>query len=58
MNDLEFMELNAQELESANGGLGPFIAGIIIGMLVAEMLDKNAHSDFEEGRQAFRDRLN
>ena len=51
--NLEFMELNAQELKGVNGG-GVFVAGIIIGVLIAEMLDRNAGSDFEEGRQAFR----
>ena len=51
--NLEFMELNAQELEEVNGGAA-FMVGIIIGVLIAEMLDRNAGSDFEEGRQAFR----
>lgn len=57
MENLEFLELNAKELKEVNGGIagiGIFIAGIIIGTLIAEMLDKNANSDFEEGRQAFR----
>lgn len=53
MENSEFMELGAQELEELNGG-GVFVAGIIIGVLIAEMLDRNAGSDFEEGRQAFR----
>lgn len=55
MENLNFAELNLQELEKVNGGFGAFIAGIIIGVLIGEMLDKNAHSDFEAGRQAFRD---
>jgi lactobin A/cerein 7B family class IIb bacteriocin len=53
MKNSEFMELDAQELKGVNGG-GVFVAGIIIGVLIAEMLDRNAGSDFEEGRQAFR----
>ena len=53
MKNLGFMELDTQELADVNGG-GAFIAGIIIGVLIAEMLDRNARSDFEEGRQAFR----
>ena len=52
---LEFLELSAKELTEVNGGFGVFVAGIIIGLLVAEMLDKDANADFEEGRQAFRD---
>lgn len=55
MKNLGFLELNAQELTEVNGGIGIFVVGIIIGVLVAEMLDRNASADFEEGRQAFRD---
>ncbi|OPZ14468.1 MAG: hypothetical protein BWZ06_00962 [Bacteroidetes bacterium ADurb.BinA261] len=37
MENLEFMELNAQELEEVNGGIAPLIIGglIILGLLLS-----------------------
>jgi lactobin A/cerein 7B family class IIb bacteriocin len=37
MENLEFMELNAQELQEVNGGIAPLIIGglIILGLLLS-----------------------
>jgi len=46
-------EISEREMKEVNGGW--FWVGIVLGLLIAECLDKNAANDFEEGRQAARD---
>ncbi len=49
MKNLEFVELNAQEMEEVNGGILGALGWLIAGIVIAEMLDRNSGNDFREG---------
>lgn len=47
MKNLEFMELNAQELEDVNGGISWL--GPILFQIAMELIDGNFFSDIKKG---------
>jgi hypothetical protein len=53
------VEMSQQDTQLIDGGIfgidDVFVAGILIGICIAEMLDRNAGEDFNEGRQAAKD---
>jgi len=48
-------EMDQQILITTNGGLLTELTWLVIGILVAEILDRGASQDFEDGRQAAHD---
>jgi hypothetical protein len=53
LNAYGVSEMNVAEMQQVDGGILAAIGWCLIGILVAEMLDRNAEKDFQEGRQSF-----
>ena len=56
LNAYGVQEMNKQEMvETDGGGLGLFFAGLVVGLILAELNDRNAGNDFREGFNAGRE---
>ena len=53
LNACGVSEISQKEMVGINGGNA--IVGFLLGLLIAEILDRDASQDFEDGRQAARD---
>ncbi len=45
LNTLGVQEMNANEMQTTDGGIWP----ILVGVLISELLDRDSPSDFAEG---------
>ena len=53
LNAYGVKEMNAAEMQKTEGGIAAAVAWLVIGILVAELLDRNAAQDFRDGQAAY-----
>lgn len=53
LSELSVQEMNGEETRNVNGGYHP-VLWLLAGVIISELLDRNAAKDFNDGRDAAR----